>query len=89
MVKTTLHSHPTTSNVLLLLSLRQRMLLKDLCRQQPVIEHLQMDIVTGEKLFHHLDLLPLDGMVLNCYGPTTPVAINKSTISTLAAFNRP
>ena len=53
------------------------------------LNNLQMDIVTGEKLFHHLDLLPLDGMVLNCYGPTIPVAINKSTISTLAAFNRP
>ena len=53
------------------------------------LNNLQMDIVTGEKLFHHLDLLPLDGMVLNCYGPTIPVAINKPTISTLAAFNRP
>ena len=53
------------------------------------LNNLQMDIVSGEKLFHHLDLLPLDGMVLNCYGPTIPVAINKSTISTLAAFNRP
>lgn len=50
---------------------------------------IQMDIVSGEKLFHHLDLLPLDGMVLNCYGPTQPVAINKSTIATLAAYNRP
>ena len=53
------------------------------------LNNLQMDIVSGEKLFHHLDLLPLEGMVLNCYGPTIPVAINKSTISTLAAFNRP
>ena len=53
------------------------------------LTNLQMDIVTGEKLFHHLDLLPIEGMVLNCYGPTKPVAINKSTISTLAAFNRP
>jgi hypothetical protein len=51
--------------------------------------NLQMDIISGEKLFHHLDLLPLEGMVLNCYGPTAPVAINKSTLSTLAAFNRP
>ena len=52
------------------------------------LDNIQMDIVTGEKLFHHLDMLALDGMVLNCYGPTTPVAINKSTLSALAAFNR-
>lgn len=52
------------------------------------LSNLHMDIVDGDKLFHHLNQLPLDGMVLNCYGPTAPIAINKSTISALASFNR-
>lgn len=52
------------------------------------LDNLQMDIVDGTKLFHHLDMLSLDGMVLNCYGPTQPVALNKSTISALASVNR-
>ena len=48
-----------------------------------------MDLTEGSKLFHHLDLLPLDGLVFNCYGPAPMVAINKDTISQLASINRP
>ncbi len=52
------------------------------------LDNLQMDVLDGDKLYHHLSQLPLDGMVINCYGPTAPIAINKSTISALASFNR-
>lgn len=48
-----------------------------------------MDLIEGTKLFHHLDMLPLNGLVFNCYGPAPMVAINTDTISQLASINRP
>ncbi len=51
--------------------------------------NITMDLIEGTKLFHQLNLLPLDGLVFNCYGPAPMVAINTDTITRLASINRP
>ena len=43
-----------------------------------------MDLIDGEKLFTQLNLLPLEGLVFNCYGPVATLALNKETIHQLA-----
>ena len=45
---------------------------------------IHMDLIDGEKLFTQLNLLPLEGLVFNCYGPVATLALNKETIHQLA-----
>lgn len=45
---------------------------------------IHMDLIDGEKLFTQLNLLPLEGLVFNCYGPVATIALNKDTIAQLA-----
>lgn len=45
-----------------------------------------IDEVAGHKLFSDLNLLPLDGLVFNCYGPVQPQAIGKELIRLLGTI---
>ena len=47
---------------------------------------IHMDLIHGDKLFEQLNLLPLEGLVFNCYGPDGTLALNKDTIVQLATL---
>ena len=50
---------------------------------QGKLGELKIDEVQGAKLFSDLNLLPLDGLVFNCYGPVQAQAIGKELIRSL------
>lgn len=48
-----------------------------------MLGNIQMDMLSGIQLFTQLSLLPIEGLVLNCYGPVPPTALRKEFIEQL------
>ena len=49
-----------------------------------MLGNIQTDIVSGKQLFTQLNLLPIEGLVFNCYGPVPPTALRKEFIAQLS-----